>query len=797
MAELNPDHINHAFPEETRPMMYKMMKWWGGKPHNIFARYIEHYSKRNEIVLDPFSGRGVSVIEAVISGRKGVGIDLNPMAIFMLNRIAEKLDMKMFNVEWMKIKKDFKEFEEQSGLCQTECKKCGNKKARVINVQYINTPFQVVYVCKCTMKGNKMSYIIKEIDKCDLKIIEDSYKIQIQYWYPKDKFPGNEAFDIARKEYGETYADFFTKRNLYLLSYIFDRINNVKDEALKNVFKFAFVSMLHLATMFPAARKAAANRFGAGSWGRPAFLKLKQRLEMNPFVLYERAIEGRQGIVSGKTSSKKRIKDSIRWAKSFDDLSKGKNFLVKNKNVLELTDFIPKNSIDYVITDPPYGGLIDYFDLSSLWTVWLKGKNNDTEFEMPFNNEITIDPNRNMDINYYDIILRKAFSQIFDVLKEGRYMTVTFHNKEPRIFNSLHRACVNAGFIPEKVLYQANKRAGETGVSTPWGTSISDFYIRFRKPKNSEQNLEQFMQPDESKFERIVVASAKEVLSARAEATEIAAIIPDLYKTMVKLGLSLSFESDDQIEKILRKNSEIFERVGNTNLWWFTKQFLVKSKLNLIPLSERVGTAVLSTLRAKYKVTFDEILQTIFETFPDSLTPDSDSVKAILEEYAEKAPGGYWKLKPLETKEEEVKMHTQMEINLAKVGKNAGYTIWCADRTFHPDLKALCIRNLDLDVQNLERIKKIDILWIKGKKIKYAFEVENSTSMTSALERCSNLPCADTKKVIVLPKTREKFFVRKMSEPLFSNTWNDDNWSKIWYYSLESFNAKDIEEIME
>ena len=41
MAELNPDHINHAFPEETRPMMYKMMKWWGGKPHNIFASSVD------------------------------------------------------------------------------------------------------------------------------------------------------------------------------------------------------------------------------------------------------------------------------------------------------------------------------------------------------------------------------------------------------------------------------------------------------------------------------------------------------------------------------------------------------------------------------------------------------------------------------------------------------------------------------------------------------------------------------------------------------------------------------------
>jgi len=77
-------HINSALVEKKRPMMYKAMKYWGKKPQSIFREYIEHYSEKDEIVLDPFAGSGVCPLEAVETNRKAIAIDLNPLSIFMI-----------------------------------------------------------------------------------------------------------------------------------------------------------------------------------------------------------------------------------------------------------------------------------------------------------------------------------------------------------------------------------------------------------------------------------------------------------------------------------------------------------------------------------------------------------------------------------------------------------------------------------------------------------------------------------------------------------------------------------------
>jgi len=47
------------------------------------------------------------------------------------------------------------------------------------------------------------------------------------------------------------------------------------------------------------------------------------------------------------------------------------NLRVINGSALELNQFIDENSIDYIYTDPPYGGNIAYLDLSTMWNAWL------------------------------------------------------------------------------------------------------------------------------------------------------------------------------------------------------------------------------------------------------------------------------------------------------------------------------------------------------------------------------------------------------------------------------------------
>ena len=62
-------HINHALVPKTHPPMYLMHKYWARKPHNVVREYIEHYTKKGDIVLDPFCGSGVTVLEALKADR--------------------------------------------------------------------------------------------------------------------------------------------------------------------------------------------------------------------------------------------------------------------------------------------------------------------------------------------------------------------------------------------------------------------------------------------------------------------------------------------------------------------------------------------------------------------------------------------------------------------------------------------------------------------------------------------------------------------------------------------------------
>ena len=44
---------------------------------------IKTFTKENDLILDPFMGGGTSIIEAIRSNRKVVGIDLNPISTFV------------------------------------------------------------------------------------------------------------------------------------------------------------------------------------------------------------------------------------------------------------------------------------------------------------------------------------------------------------------------------------------------------------------------------------------------------------------------------------------------------------------------------------------------------------------------------------------------------------------------------------------------------------------------------------------------------------------------------------------
>ena len=91
---------------------------------------------------------------------------------------------------------------------------------------------------------------------------------------------------------------------------------------------------------------------------------------------------------------------------------------------------IHDGTIDYVITDPPYGDAIQYSELSYIWNCWL-GE------DFAIQDEVIINPVQSKGIKEYIEQMRLSVKEITRVLKSGKYFTLCFHTKNSKIWINL------------------------------------------------------------------------------------------------------------------------------------------------------------------------------------------------------------------------------------------------------------------------------------------------------------------------------------------------------------------------
>lgn len=65
--------------------MHSMCSYHGMFPAKLVHYFIERFSQPNDLVLDPFSGRGTTALQARVEGRRTIANDLNPLA-YVLSR---------------------------------------------------------------------------------------------------------------------------------------------------------------------------------------------------------------------------------------------------------------------------------------------------------------------------------------------------------------------------------------------------------------------------------------------------------------------------------------------------------------------------------------------------------------------------------------------------------------------------------------------------------------------------------------------------------------------------------------
>ncbi|WP_085308088.1 DNA methyltransferase [Planktotalea arctica] len=143
---------------------------------------------------------------------------------------------------------------------------------------------------------------------------------------------------------------------------------------------------------------------------------------------------------------------------------------------------LPKSSVDYIFTDPPFGENIYYADLNFLVESW-HGVTTDAE------PEAIIDRFKKKALPEYQHLMQSCFAEYYRVLKPGRWMTVVFSNSKASVWNAIQVALQQAGFVVAEVT-ALDKVQGSYRQVTSTTAVKQDLVISAYKPNGGlEQRL--------------------------------------------------------------------------------------------------------------------------------------------------------------------------------------------------------------------------------------------------------------------------------------------------------------------
>ncbi len=135
---------------------------------------------------------------------------------------------------------------------------------------------------------------------------------------------------------------------------------------------------------------------------------------------------------------------------------------------------LPDASIDYVFVDPPFGDNLQYSELNFLWECWLRVRTS----RQP---EAVVSKSQEKDLREYGRLITDCFREFYRVLKAGRWITIEFHNSRNAVWNAIQAAIMEAGFVVADVRV-LNKKQGAFNQVVAASAVKKDLVISAYKP---------------------------------------------------------------------------------------------------------------------------------------------------------------------------------------------------------------------------------------------------------------------------------------------------------------------------
>lgn len=480
----------------------------GKKPHDAVEAYIRHYTSAGDLVLDPFCGSGSTALAALILGRKAIAVDAPPAATFITRFYVSHCDPEDLQARFGRLCSAVEE--EMRCLYRTSCHRCGAEgtihyviysnmyacprcghqvslfeasqfappccphcAAAGAEAPSIDATLAIVgneavgvnFTCHGTCSPKRMTRSItgsesecrafRTIDSSGLAILEAQ---PIPCPYP-EHFMMN--VQDANVPWGDEWRpsrnfrrvkDLFTYRNLRALAALMQAAQG--DEDLR-----AVITAGMLAVSRKAQHLSGGGGYIPGNWALPPVSKQRNVLE----------------------SLRKVFGRALQAKRELGRLIKSQDVCISTQSAVSLQG-IADCSVDYIFTDPPYGGTIQYGELNFVWEAWL-GLNTSWHHD-----EIVVNQSRGRSESEWTSMMRLAVSECYRVLKPGRWLSLCWHDGSTATWPVIQEIMASAGFVADR---WKGALSIDTGSSTYnqriWDKVVKrDLVFNFRKLRPGE-----------------------------------------------------------------------------------------------------------------------------------------------------------------------------------------------------------------------------------------------------------------------------------------------------------------------
>jgi DNA modification methylase len=430
-------------------------------PPEAIVRLIKHYTEPGDLILDPFCGSGMTGVAALQLGRKSILIDLSPAATFIALNFVTPVDWRKYMeavetiltsthdeetalygtycrvcgklvpmeymvwsygaicphcsrefVLWDVARDEREDIRESKIKSEFSCPSCGKRLVKRTLQRTKLYPVQVGY--RCCDSGLRESQVVP--DEHDLEVIKasDSVGVPKELWYPTVALPEGLNTRQAIVHGLDSLDDLYTTRNLRAVARLWDIARRWRDG------EFSLKVMFTVTSLYQRVTRLSEFRFWGGSGNMANYNVPMIFNEQNVFRVFRRKA--------------RTIRDYLATTKPHPDTV----FCISTQSATDLST-IPDNSIDYIFTDPPFGGNINYSEMNYLWEAWLNVFTNTTE-------EVIINRAQNKTLETYRELMTKSLREMHRVLKPGQWLTLVFHNSSARVWAAIQDALWAGGF---------------------------------------------------------------------------------------------------------------------------------------------------------------------------------------------------------------------------------------------------------------------------------------------------------------------------------------------------------------